>query len=545
MSLRGRVVALVTGLTAGLVVMLLIALRLASGREANLLMKADARAAQALLDQQVKTRGDNLVFACNLIARQPGLRNYLLGMATDWATVSDFARHEVLQRTDSHLVVIADSTGRTLGAAATGIAMDVALPAAGTSLADDALVAEVLAHPEREKAPPARMTLVRDTPLLEVVTPICDPATGEFQGILVAYRLLDIPSLTHSLQAEMALVRDGQLLSASSLVYGSKLPKTAHSAELVRLHGEPYMAFAVPIPELKGVWFVVFRKAEAFSSAVRLETQFGSSALALLLLSLLAAIFLARNIIQPINTLVEAARVLQAGQWPQLPPTQRKDELGVLQKVFREMASAVQSSQEQLKQEHLSTIQALAAAVDAKDRYTQGHSQRVAHYAVELAERLGFTETRRERLFIAGTLHDIGKIGVPDAVLHKPGPLSPEERLQMEQHPVLGEQILKEVPQLADTLPGVRHHHERWDGKGYPDGLVGEAIPLEARVLALADTFDAMTSDRPYRRGMSYERALEEIERCAGAQFDPALAPVFVEMMRTVAPQETAPRRAA
>lgn len=535
MSLRGRVVALVTGLTAGVVLMLLIALRLTSGQEATNLMRADVRAARALLDQQVRANGQSLAFACNLIARQPGLRNYLLGTATDWATVSDFARHEVLQRTDSHLVVITDSSGRTLGAAATGVAMDVTLPTAGTSLTSDALVAEVLAHPDQEKAPPARMALLRNTPLLEVVMPIREPVTGELQGLLIAYRLLDIPSLARALQAEMALVHEGQLIAASSIVSGSplQLPEAEKTLKLVTLHNQPYMSFSVPIPELKGVQFVVFRRAEAMSAAARREAQFDTIALILLALSLLAGIFLAQSIAQPIKVLVEAARLLQEGQIPSLPPTHRRDELGVLQSTFREMATAIQSSQEQLRQEHLSTIQVLAAAVDAKDRYTQGHSQRVAHYAVELAQCLGYTEAKLERLFITGTLHDIGKIGVPDSVLHKPGPLTPEERSQMEQHPVLGELILKEVPQLADTLPGVRHHHERWDGKGYPDGLAGEAIPFEARILALADTFDAMTSDRPYRRGMSYERALEEIERCAGTQFDPELAPIFVVMMRS------------
>ena len=180
----------------------------------------------------------------------------------------------------------------------------------------------------------------------------------------------------------------------------------------------------------------------------------------------------------------------------------------------------------------LSTIQALAAAVDAKDPYTQGHSQRVAQYAADLARHIGLSKADVDLIHTTGTLHDVGKIGVPDAILQKPGRLTPEERAVMETHPVLGEVIVRKAPQLALVLPGVRHHHERWDGKGYPDGLSGESIPHIARILAVADTFDAMTSDRPYREGMSREVALEEIAHAAGTQFDPELAGAFVAMMQ-------------
>jgi len=198
-----------------------------------------------------------------------------------------------------------------------------------------------------------------------------------------------------------------------------------------------------------------------------------------------------------------------------------------------------------LKDESLATIQALAAAVDAKDPYTQGHSQRVAEYAVSLAKRAGLTEDEVVLAHTTGTLHDVGKIGVPDAILKKPGRLEPEERQIMETHPALGEVIVRKAPKLVASLPGVRHHHERWDGRGYPDGLRGERIPRLARILALADTFDAMTSDRPYRKGMSWGTALDEIARSAGTQFDPELAPIFVNLMREDMSREDASREDA
>lgn len=179
------------------------------------------------------------------------------------------------------------------------------------------------------------------------------------------------------------------------------------------------------------------------------------------------------------------------------------------------------------------TIQALAAAVDAKDPYTNGHSERVARYAADLSAVCGDPPEQVDRVFRCGTLHDVGKIGVPDSILKKPGRLDAEEQKVMETHPVLGEMIAAKVPQLAELLPGVRHHHERWDGRGYPDGLAGTQIPYIARLLAVADTYDAMTSDRPYRKGLAQEIALAEIEKQAATQFDPRLATNFVQMMRS------------
>ena len=179
------------------------------------------------------------------------------------------------------------------------------------------------------------------------------------------------------------------------------------------------------------------------------------------------------------------------------------------------------------EQAHLDSVRALAAAVDARDGDTRNHSHNVATLAALLAREVGLDERNVVLLELAGTLHDVGKIGLPDSILRKSGPLTDEEWAYVREHPALGQHILAST-RLVEILPWVRHHHERWDGRGYPDGLAGEDIPLEARLLALCDAFDAMTLDRPYRSAMSREAALQEIDLNLGTQFDPSLGETFI-----------------
>jgi response regulator RpfG family c-di-GMP phosphodiesterase len=173
----------------------------------------------------------------------------------------------------------------------------------------------------------------------------------------------------------------------------------------------------------------------------------------------------------------------------------------------------------------LRAAHALAAAVEAKDPYTAGHAQRVTSYAMRIAEVAGNIDLLRFRL--AGDLHDVGKIGVPDQVLNKPGRLSDEEFDLVKKHPVTGARILEPLIDDPLVIGVVRWHHERWDGRGYPDGLKGEEIPLPARVLAVADTMDAMSSNRAYRAGMAWDDVVAEIRRCSGSQFDPKVVEAF------------------
>lgn len=188
----------------------------------------------------------------------------------------------------------------------------------------------------------------------------------------------------------------------------------------------------------------------------------------------------------------------------------------------------------------MGTLKALTSAIDAKDPYTCGHSERVAHLSAQLAEALGVERDLVDRIHIAGLVHDVGKIGVPEQVLGKSGRLTDEEFAAIKLHPEIGHRILRDIPLLQDVLPGVLHHHERWDGRGYPLGLAGEAIPRCARIIGLADTFDAMSSNRAYRSAMSREAVLAEIARCAGAQFDPAMVPAFLTLDFTMYDQMVA-----
>ncbi len=178
----------------------------------------------------------------------------------------------------------------------------------------------------------------------------------------------------------------------------------------------------------------------------------------------------------------------------------------------------------------MGTLHALTASIDAKDRYTRGHSERVAMLSRQLAEAAGLEPAMVERIYLAGLVHDVGKIGVPERVLCKPGRLTDAEFEQIKSHPEIGGRILQDIRQMKDLIPGVLHHHERWDGRGYPTGLAGTDIPLFGRVICLADSFDAMSSTRTYRASMSHEKVLAEVRRCAGTQFDPELTEVFLRL---------------
>lgn len=180
-----------------------------------------------------------------------------------------------------------------------------------------------------------------------------------------------------------------------------------------------------------------------------------------------------------------------------------------------------------LKDQYVRTVASLAAAIDARDPYTHGHSERVSAYAVAISTALSCTVRFIENIKLAGLLHDVGKIGIRDNVLSKDGALNDDELKKIREHPVIGTRIVHEVISTPLIIRGIREHHERFDGKGYPHGLKGKKISLEGKIIAIADTYDSLTTDRPYRRGVSAKEAVMEIVHCAGTQFDPVIVHAF------------------
>ena len=202
-----------------------------------------------------------------------------------------------------------------------------------------------------------------------------------------------------------------------------------------------------------------------------------------------------------------------------------------LVRLQKNLADEVEIKTQENENLSLRIVQTLAEAIDAKDAYTNGHSGRVAKYTREIARRFGYSQKRQDEIYMMGLLHDVGKIGVPDAVINKPAKLTEEEYAQIKTHPVMGDRILKNIRERPKLAIGARWHHERYDGTGYPDGLVGENIPEEARIIAVADAYDAMTSRRSYRDILPQAAVRSEIERGKGTQFDPVFADIMLEII--------------
>jgi putative nucleotidyltransferase with HDIG domain len=199
-----------------------------------------------------------------------------------------------------------------------------------------------------------------------------------------------------------------------------------------------------------------------------------------------------------------------------------------MEELVEERTAKLQQAYRTLKKSHLDSVKVLAEAIDAKDPYTRGHSDRVKRMSLAIAKKMGFSEERLENLEYGALLHDIGKIGIKDEVLQKQAPLSSEEYQYIQEHPLIGVKIVEGVEFFKDKIPMIRYHHEHYDGNGYPNGLAGEAIPLEARIISLPDAFDAMTSARPHRGVMPLQNVLAELEKCKGKQFDPKVLEIFL-----------------
>jgi HD-GYP domain-containing protein (c-di-GMP phosphodiesterase class II) len=262
-----------------------------------------------------------------------------------------------------------------------------------------------------------------------------------------------------------------------------------------------------------------------------------------LYISLLAATFalligflFAKQLTHPVRELAAGAHRIAGGDFSQRIRVRSRTELGELGESFNQMTDQLENyiedlraSAEENRQLFIGTVKALAAAIDGKDPYTRGHSERVARFSLAIGESLGLPDDEMEKLRISALLHDVGKIAIEDNILKKPAALTEEEFEIMKQHPQKGFKIMSQIPAMKDFLPGMYMHHEMMDGRGYPQGLKGDEIPMQARIVSVADTFDAMTTDRPYQKGMSLTDALERIKTFVGTRYDGRVVDALVE----------------
>jgi HD-GYP domain-containing protein (c-di-GMP phosphodiesterase class II) len=295
------------------------------------------------------------------------------------------------------------------------------------------------------------------------------------------------------------------------------------------------------IPDLN--WAVVAQRSLDKAREDAGVTELNAQALKFVLVVTFAALILgylfAVGISTPIRALAASTRAISRGEFHQRTPVQGAAEISELAETFNSMAGDIEEFVEQLKQAatenhdlFLGSIRMLAAAIDEKDPYTRGHSGRVAKYSVIVGQQLGLEAADLDKIRISALLHDVGKIGVDDNVLKKPGKLTPEEFDLMKQHPLKGANIMRPVAQLKEMLPGIELHHEHVDGGGYPHGLRGDAIPMMARIIAAVDTLDAMTTNRPYQSAMDLEFAMNKILSLAGTKFDPAVVDALDRAVR-------------
>ncbi|MGN6186581.1 MAG: HD domain-containing phosphohydrolase [Thermoanaerobaculia bacterium] len=280
-------------------------------------------------------------------------------------------------------------------------------------------------------------------------------------------------------------------------------------------------------------------EAAAFASVARMTRATIQWVAIALLLAIAAALIFASGIARPIGVLAARTHEIAQGNYQQRVELKTHDEIGELAQNFNAMSASIETAISQLKkaahENHLlfiNSVRMLAAAIDAKDPYTRGHSERVARYSIAIGKNLSLPEKEMRDLRISALLHDVGKIGIDDRILRKPGALSDEEFEVMKQHPAKGAAIMSGVAQLIDIIPGMKYHHEKWSGGGYPDGIEGEHIPMQARIVAIADTFDAMTTNRPYQKAMELNYVVEKIKSFAGTRFDPRVVDAFVNAVK-------------
>ncbi|HLN92232.1 MAG TPA: HD domain-containing phosphohydrolase [Thermoanaerobaculia bacterium] len=299
--------------------------------------------------------------------------------------------------------------------------------------------------------------------------------------------------------------------------------------------GTTVLASIAPVGE--PAWAVLLERDRdaAFASVDRMVRDTVLWSAAALLGALFLGVIFAQRLSRPIAQLAESTRAVSEGQYGTRVVVAGTAELADLSENFNRMSESISTAVDNLKraarENHelfINSIRALAAAIDAKDPYTRGHSERVARYSSQVAKEMGLSAEDVRRVRLSALLHDVGKIGIDDRILRKPTALTEEEFEIMKSHPVKGAAIMEAIPQLHDVIPGMKYHHERWEGGGYPDGLAGEEIPLQGRIVSVADTFDAMTTTRPYQRAMDIRFVFQRLRDLAGNRFDPSVVEALI-----------------
>lgn len=328
------------------------------------------------------------------------------------------------------------------------------------------------------------------------------------------------------------------LIASKVLVDFKNRPLDLTKEYVVPTAGRPQRFLAQVSNVRESGWGVVVQKPArlAFEMVQKMAWNTVLSTLVLIGVALGVAFFAARRASRPIQTLAQRTHEIAEGHFDRRLESEGVGrELGDLAEDFNRMSGQLESFVEQLRAAaqanrdlFIGSLRAFAAAIDAKDPYTRGHSERVATFSRAIASRLGFSDELIEKVWIGALLHDVGKIGVDDRILKKVGVLTPDEYEQMKLHTVIGAEILSPIEQLKDVLPAVRWHHESWNGRGYPDGLRGDQIPLFARIVAVADTFDAVTTNRPYQQAYDLSFAVDTITKLAGNRFDAKVVTAFL-----------------
>lgn len=296
-----------------------------------------------------------------------------------------------------------------------------------------------------------------------------------------------------------------------------------------------FLSAYAPIKDERGKTVAILGIDATASDVYNMQKEVRKRATLVLVLGIMLSVivggFISGRVTKPVKKLVEGTRHISSGELDYRVKIQGSDEIKELADSFNKMASRLSVARKDLLNYFYRVAQSLIRSMEAKDPYTRGHSDRVAKYSERIARKLGIDEKRIEILKEAALLHDIGKVGIQDALLHKNTALSDEERGELRKHPLIGEDILKPVSPDSEMLSAVRHHHEHYDGSGYPDKLKGDQIDILAAIVGVADSYDAMTSHRSYMKNFSKEEAMEQLRRNSGTQFNPKVVDVFVNIL--------------